>query len=54
MLFFVATIILQVVCVAHLVRGGRNQLWLLAIMFLPIAGSLAYVFMEVLPDSRRR
>lgn len=53
MLFLIATVILQIVCVAHLVRTGRNQLWLLAIMLLPIAGSLAYVVMEVVPDARR-
>lgn len=51
--FFLATILLQVVCVAHLVRSGRSQLWLFAIMLLPIAGCLAYVALEVVPDSRR-
>lgn len=53
MLFLVATVILQIVCVAHVIRSGSNQLWLLAIMLLPIAGSLAYVVMEVVPRSRR-
>lgn len=53
MLFLVATVILQIVCVAHAVRSGVNQMWLLAIMLLPIAGSLAYVVMEVVPRSRR-
>lgn len=53
MLFFVATIILQIVCVAHLMRLGRNPLWLVAIVFLPIVGSLAYVLVEVVPNARR-
>jgi hypothetical protein len=47
--FLIATILLQVICVAHCIRTGRNQLWLMAIIFLPIAGSLAYLLVEVLP-----
>lgn len=53
MMMLIATVILQIVCVAHAVRTGRNQLWLLAIMLLPIAGCLAYVVMEVVPDAQR-
>lgn len=49
----IATILLQIVCVAHVVRTGTRQIWLLAIMLLPIAGSVAYVIMEVVPRSRR-
>lgn len=53
MMILLATIVLQFACAAHLVRTGRNQMWLFAIMLLPIAGSLAYVVMEVVPGSRR-
>ncbi len=34
----------------HVIRTGRNTLWILAIGFLPGIGSLAYVVAEVLPD----
>ncbi len=49
----IATILLQIVCVAHVVRTGAKQIWLFAIMLLPIAGSIAYVVLEVIPRSRR-
>lgn len=47
--FLMASILLQVICVIHCIRTGRNQLWLMAIIFLPLAGSLAYLVVEVLP-----
>ena len=34
----------------HVIRTGRNTLWIFAIGFLPGIGSLAYVIAEVLPD----
>ena len=34
----------------HVIRTGRNTLWILAIGFLPGIGSLAYLVAEVLPD----
>ena len=49
----IATILLQVACAAHLVRTGRSPMWLLAILLLPIVGSLAYVVVEVVPGARR-
>lgn len=34
----------------HVIRTGRNTLWILAIGFLPGIGSLAYLIAEVLPE----
>ena len=34
----------------HVIRTGRNTLWIFAIGFLPGIGSLAYVIAEILPD----
>jgi hypothetical protein len=48
-LIAIGIIALQVACVIHLVRNGRPPLWLSAIIFLPVAGSLAYFIIEVLP-----
>ncbi|MFL6845926.1 MAG: tetratricopeptide repeat protein [Allosphingosinicella sp.] len=53
MLFFLATIAIQIACVVHLFRNNRNNLWLWAIILLPIAGSAAYVVVEVLPGLGR-
>jgi hypothetical protein len=49
MVFFLVTILVQVGCVVHLFRNHRNSLWLWAIILLPIAGSAAYIVVEVLP-----
>jgi len=37
--------------VVHIIRTGRNQLWLWAVVLLPVAGSAAYVLAEVLPEA---
>jgi hypothetical protein len=47
-----AVIALQLACAVHCVRSGRNQGWLMLILFLPAVGSLAYVVIEVLPGYR--
>jgi hypothetical protein len=40
--------------VVHLIRNNRNSLWLWAIILLPIAGSAAYVVVEILPGLLQR
>jgi hypothetical protein len=40
--------------VVHLIRNGRNNLWLWAIILLPIAGSAAYFVVEILPGLFQR
>jgi hypothetical protein len=47
---FAISIALQVACIAHVVRTGRDRIWLLAIIFLPMAGVLAYILVEILPE----
>jgi hypothetical protein len=49
MLFVVGTVLVQIACVVHLIKNGRPSLWLWAIILLPIAGSAAYVVVEILP-----
>ena len=49
---FLAILALQVACAVHAARTGRGGGgWIMVILFLPVAGSLAYVVMEVLPNS---
>ena len=43
---------LQLLCLAHVMRTGRPGQWVFIIMGLPLAGCLAYLFMEILPDLR--
>jgi hypothetical protein len=49
MIWLAATVLFQIVCVVHVIRTGRNQMWIMAIGFLPVVGSIAYVVTEVLP-----
>ena len=42
-------IIIQVLLIVHCFRTGRNTLWIWAIAFLPIAGAIAYIVVEILP-----
>ena len=54
MIFFFVTILIQICCVVHLIRNNNNSLWLWAIILLPIAGSAAYIVVEVLPGLGQR
>lgn len=47
--FIALSILIQILCAVHCVRGGRNSLWLMVIIFLSIPGCLAYAFFEMLP-----
>lgn len=50
MLFVGLSILIQIACAVHCVRGGRNSLWLMVIIFLSIPGCLAYAIFEIFPD----
>jgi hypothetical protein len=43
---------LQLLCLAHVMRTGRPGQWVFIIMGLPLAGCVAYLVMEILPDLR--
>jgi hypothetical protein len=43
-------LLLQVALVVHVIKTGRNQLWILAFFFLPGVGALAYFVAEILPE----
>jgi hypothetical protein len=38
--------------IVHVIRTGRNSLWIWAIALLPLAGPIAYLLVEVLPGLR--
>jgi len=48
-LLFILTLALQAGLIVHVIKTGRNTLWIWAIALLPAAGSLAYVVVEILP-----
>src|ERR1700743_2889247 len=45
--FYYITIGLQLICVIHCLRKGNQTTWIWLIVFLPIVGCLAYLFMGV-------
>ena len=47
---FILSILLQIALVVHIVRTGRNTTWIWIVVMLPLAGSVAYFLLEVLPD----
>jgi hypothetical protein len=48
-LIFILTLALQAALIVHVIKTGRNNLWIWAIALLPAAGSLAYIGVEILP-----
>lgn len=47
--FMMLIVGLQVCCIIHMIRNGSNRLWLTALIFLPLASSVAYILLEVVP-----
>ena len=41
---------LQVYFVVDVIRNRRNSIWIMAIVFLPLAGAIAYFIIEKLPE----
>jgi hypothetical protein len=41
--------LMQILCVVHVVRTGRNFMWIYILLFLPGLGIIAYAIVEILP-----
>ncbi len=48
----ILTLGLDMICVVHVMKTGRPYQWMFLIFMVPIAGALAYVTVEMLPDLR--
>ncbi|MES1221824.1 MAG: hypothetical protein ABUT20_40375, partial [Bacteroidota bacterium] len=49
--FYFFTIVLQVICAIHCIRRGNQGNWIWLIIFLPLVGSLIYIFTEMFSTS---
>lgn len=49
MIVYLAILAIQVMLVIDVIRNGRNQLWIMALMFLPGPSTIAYLVIEVYP-----
>jgi len=47
--FTLISIALTVAIVVHIVKTGRDRFWIYVVVFLPLAGPIAYLIVEVLP-----
>ena len=45
----ILSLALQAGLIVHVIKTGRNMLWIWAIALLPLAGSMAYVVVEIVP-----
>lgn len=50
LLYFALPYLLMLLLIIHVVRTGRNTLWIFVIAFIPLVGPLAYVIVEILPE----
>jgi hypothetical protein len=53
MLYFILSLLVQAVLVVHVIKTGRNQIWIWVIVLLSLAGCLAYIAVEIIPDMFR-
>jgi hypothetical protein len=54
MLFFILSIVIQAALIVHVIKTGRNQLWIWVLILLPFGiGALAYLAVEILPELLR-
>lgn len=52
MILYLIIIAFQVYCIVDVIRRGRNQIWIMALVFLPLASGIAYLIVEILPGLR--
>src|ERR1700739_1212793 len=50
MRFLILSFVLQVALIVHVVKTGRNQIWIWILALLSLPGAIAYMVVELLPD----
>ena len=50
LLYLAAPIIIQVLLIVHVIRTGRNTIWIWVLALLSYAGIIAYVIVEIIPQ----
>ena len=50
MLLYILPILFQVGLIVHVIKTGRNTIWIWVLVLLPLVGGLAYLVVEVLPE----
>jgi hypothetical protein len=47
---YIIVLLLEVACIVHIMRTGRERYWVFIVLFLPLVGMLAYLCAEVIPE----
>jgi hypothetical protein len=50
MLFLILPYLIQALLIVHVIKTGRNQLWIWVLLFVPWGGGLAYLLVEIIPE----
>lgn len=52
--FYVITVVLQIICIIHCIRKGRQTTWIWLLIFIPLIGSVVYIFSEIFTGNEIR
>jgi hypothetical protein len=52
-LIFILEILIQVLLIVHVIKTGRNMIWIWVLVLLPVAGAIAYIAVELAPELLR-
>lgn len=50
MLFYIIGIALSIPLIVHVIKTGRNTVWVFVLLAFPLIGSAVYFFVEIFPD----
>src|ERR1700741_5109056 len=50
MLYLALSLLIQVILIVHVIKTGRNQIWIWVLALLSMPGAIAYIAVELLPD----
>src|ERR1700749_1918412 len=48
--YFIISIIIQVLLIVHVIKTGRNTIWIWVLALLSVPGAIAYIAVELIPD----
>ena len=52
-ILFILSVVIQIAFIVHVIKTGRNTIWVWVILFFSLLGCLAYLLVELLPELRR-
>jgi hypothetical protein len=47
---FLVSLVIQIALVVHVLKTGRNMMWVFILLFAPLIGTIAYLIVEVMPE----